>query len=150
MAWLKTVFARYYSCSYLIHNNHHSPIFIFPCMNSICPLLLWTWTHPTCFEGFPGGSDSKEPTCNPEDTGLIHGSWRSAEGNGDPLQYSGLENSMGSPWGHKELDMTEQLFHFQGLLPWRKSLSTWQPGNWMRVISSSRSQNPVVALRHGC
>ena len=29
-----------------------------------------------------------------------------------PLQYSDLENSMGcivSPWGHKQLDMTEQL-----------------------------------------
>ena len=29
---------------------------------------------------------------------------------GYPLQYSSLENSMDySPWGHKELDMTEQL-----------------------------------------
>uniref|UniRef100_A0A8C6FV31 NLR family pyrin domain containing 2 n=1 Tax=Moschus moschiferus TaxID=68415 RepID=A0A8C6FV31_MOSMO len=29
---------------------------------------------------------------------------------GNPLQYSGLENSMDySPWGHKELDTTEQL-----------------------------------------
>ena len=26
-----------------------------------------------------------------------------------PLQYSGLENSMYSPWGHKESDTTEQL-----------------------------------------
>ena len=33
------------------------------------------------------------------------------EGNGYPLQYSGLENSMDcvSLWGHKELDTTEQL-----------------------------------------
>ena len=34
------------------------------------------------------------------------------EGKGNPLPYSGLENSMGSivsPWGHKESDMTEQL-----------------------------------------
>ena len=30
------------------------------------------------------------------------------EGEGYPLQYSGLENSMGySPWGRKELDMAE-------------------------------------------
>ena len=36
------------------------------------------------------------------------------ERNGNPLQYSCLENSMGySPWGHKELDITERLhFHF--------------------------------------
>jgi len=27
--------------------------------------------------------------------------------NGYPLQYSCLENSMGSPWGCKELDTTE-------------------------------------------
>ena len=31
------------------------------------------------------------------------------KGIGYPLQYSGLENSMDSPWGHKELDMTERL-----------------------------------------
>ena len=31
------------------------------------------------------------------------------EGKGDPLQYTGLENSMGSTWGHKESDMTERL-----------------------------------------
>ena len=62
--------------------------------------------------GFPGGSDSKESTCNVEDLGLIPGSGRSAgEGNGYPLQYSGLENSMDcvySPWGCKESDRTER------------------------------------------
>ena len=31
------------------------------------------------------------------------------EGKGHPLQYSGLENSMDSPWHRKELGMTEQL-----------------------------------------
>ena len=31
------------------------------------------------------------------------------EGNGYPLQYSGLENSMHSPWGCKESDTTDQL-----------------------------------------
>ena len=48
---------------------------------------------------------------------LIPGSGRSPEGgNGNPLQYSCLENSMGrgalrtgSPWGRKESDMTEQV-----------------------------------------
>ena len=44
--------------------------------------------------GFPGGSDGKESACNTEDPGLIHGSGRSpGEGNGNPLQYSCLENS---------------------------------------------------------
>ena len=45
--------------------------------------------------GFPGGSDSKEFTCNAGDLGSIPGSERSpGEGNGYPLQYSFLENSM--------------------------------------------------------
>ena len=45
--------------------------------------------------GFPGGSDSKESTCNAGDLGSIPGSRRSAgEGNGNPLQYSCLGNPM--------------------------------------------------------
>ena len=43
----------------------------------------------------PGGSDGKE-SWNTEDQGSIPGLGRSpGEGNGNPLQYSGLENSMG-------------------------------------------------------
>ena len=42
---------------------------------------------------FPGGSDSK--AYNVGDPGSIPGSGRSyGEGNGNPLQYSCLENSM--------------------------------------------------------
>ena len=45
--------------------------------------------------GFPGGSASKESTCNVGDLGLIPGLRRSSgEGNSYPLQYPGLENSM--------------------------------------------------------
>ena len=44
---------------------------------------------------FLGGSDRKESTCDAGDLGLIPGSGRSfREGNGNPLQYSCLENSM--------------------------------------------------------
>ena len=47
--------------------------------------------------GFPGGSDGKEFAYNVEDMGLIPGLRRSpGEGNGYPLQYSCLENSMDS------------------------------------------------------
>ena len=51
-------------------------------------------------EIFPGGSDSKESACSAGDSGSIPGSGRSpAEGNGNPLQYSCLENSMdGGAW----------------------------------------------------
>ena len=47
------------------------------------------------FLSFPGGSAGKESACNAGDLGLIPGLGRSpGEGNGYPLQYSGLENSM--------------------------------------------------------
>ena len=42
-----------------------------------------------------GGSDGKEFACNARDLGSIPGSGRSrGKGNGNPLQYSCLENSM--------------------------------------------------------
>ena len=44
--------------------------------------------------GFLDGSDGKESACSAEDPGSIPGSGRSpGEGNGNPLQYSCLENS---------------------------------------------------------
>ena len=46
--------------------------------------------------GFPGGSDSKESACNARDPGSVPDSGRSpGEENGNPLQYSCLENPMG-------------------------------------------------------
>ena len=69
-------------------------------------------------ENSPGGSAGKGSACNAGNLGLIPGLGRSpGEGKGYPLQNSGLENFMDymySPWGHKEADMTERLFHFQG------------------------------------
>ena len=45
------------------------------------------------FKGFSDGSDGKETTCDARDPGSISGSGRSpGEGNGNPLQYSRLEN----------------------------------------------------------
>ena len=45
--------------------------------------------------GFPGGSVSKETTCNARDVGSIAGLKRSpGGGHGNPLQYSCLENSV--------------------------------------------------------
>ena len=43
--------------------------------------------------GFPGGSDSKESTCNAGDPGWIPGLGRSLE-EGNPVQYSCLRNPM--------------------------------------------------------
>ena len=65
---------------------------------------------------FPGGSDGKASVYNAGDLGSIPGSRRSpGEGNGNPLQYSCLENPMdrGAWWatvrGVAELHMTEQI-----------------------------------------
>ena len=68
--------------------------------------------------GFPEGSDSKESACNEGHPGLIPGLGRSLEeGNGNPFQYSCLDNSMGrgvqwaTDYVFAELDMTEGLTH---------------------------------------
>ena len=45
--------------------------------------------------GFPGGSEVKASACDEGDLGSIAGLGRSpGEGNGNPLQYSCLENPM--------------------------------------------------------
>ena len=47
------------------------------------------------YRKLPGGLGSKESACSAEDPGSIPGSGRSpGDGNGYPLQYSCLENSM--------------------------------------------------------
>ena len=62
--------------------------------------------------------DGKASVYNAGDLGSIPGSGRfPGEGNGNPLQYSCIENPMDGgawcPWGCKESDTTEQLhFHF--------------------------------------
>ena len=66
---------------------------------------------------FPGGSVVKNPPANARKAGLIPGSGRSpGEGNGNPLQYSCLENGQRrlagcSLCGHKQLDRTWRLNH---------------------------------------
>ena len=67
-----------------------------PRLGSRCHLVLFIYV----FWGFPGGSKVKAFACNVGDLGLIPGSGRSpGEGNGNPLQYSCLENPMvGGAW----------------------------------------------------
>ena len=50
--------------------------------------------------GFPGGSEVKASACNTGEMGSIPGLGKSpGEGNGNPLQYSCLENPMdGGAW----------------------------------------------------
>ena len=109
------------------------------------------------FLGFPGGSDGKESTCDVGGLGSIPGLGRSpGGGQGNPLQYSCLENSMDrnlvgySPGGCKESDTTERLntAHacwkhkvLSGLLEWVFKTKTlnheerschWEGSDWKR------------------
>ena len=65
--------------------------------------------------GFPDDSDGNESACNAGDLGSLLALGRSpGEGNGNPLQYSWLENSVDrsyGPWVCKESDTTERLTH---------------------------------------
>ena len=64
------------------------------------PFQYWlrpgvTQVQTESFMGFSGGSVDKESACSAGDLVLIPGLGRSpGEGNGYPLQYSCLENSM--------------------------------------------------------
>ena len=62
--------------------------------------ILYDITYIWNLKDFTCGSDGKESDCNAGDPGLIPGLGRSpGEGNGNPLEYSCLENSMDrGPW----------------------------------------------------
>ena len=84
--------------------------------------------------GLPHDSDSEKSACNARDRGLIPGSWRSpGEGNGNPLQYSCLENPMdwSASWvtDHGVIKSQTRL----------KRLSTCSPAHWWNQIAD----NPV-------
>ena len=97
--------------------------FVFLCL-AYCAQYVHLYVHPCCckwhyfflfffmaeyqpfvrvyhfFGGFPGGSEVKASASNAGDPGSVPGSGRSpGEGNGNPLQYSYLENPMdGEAW----------------------------------------------------
>ena len=71
--------------------------------------------------GFPGGSVGKASADNAGDPGSIPGSGRSpVEGNGNPLQYSYLENPMDWELDHKKA--VQQRIDAFGLWCWRRFL----------------------------
>ena len=86
-------------CQKLVGNTLSHPKYSCPSMMELKQCLL---PPPSCVcitdyaedLGFPGGSAGKDSACNAGDLGSIPGLGRSpGEGHGNPLQYSGLENS---------------------------------------------------------
>ena len=82
---------------------------------------IWIFCDRHCtfsHEGLPFGSDRRESSCNTGDPSSMPGLGRSpGEGNGHPLQYSGLKNPMdrGAWWatvhGVTELDTKLKYLH---------------------------------------
>ena len=89
-AWLGEFWALLYLCVRWVQLCHSVVVWAF-----FGIAFLWDWNE----KGFPCGSAGKESACNVGDLGSIPGLGRlSGEGEGYPLQYSGLENSM--DWVH--------------------------------------------------
>ena len=124
---------------------------------------------------FLDGSDGKESTCNAGDLGLIPGLGRSlGEGNGNPLQYSCLKNSvdrgawraMGS-MGSQRARHTERLTHTHtGLCSAARglqaalshggnlSLGSRRPGRWVLCLEPAGGPSrppplPTLSLKNG-
>ena len=83
-----------------------------------CEVGLLIWAHIRFIQDFPGGSDSKESTCNAGDPDSILRLGRSPGGEGmavSPVFLPGESPWTDEPTVHgvaKESDMTEQLSHF--------------------------------------
>ena len=103
--------------------------------------------------GFPGVSDGKKSTCNVGDLDSIPGLGRSSgEWNSYPLHCSDLENSMDrgaqqatySPWGHKELDTTEQLSLTHSLWDSTTLMST-SDCSWLLLLCHPLNSNYYIS-----
>ena len=74
------------------------------------------------------------------------------DGNGNPLQYSGLENSMDrgySPWSHKKSDMTEQLTHKGASLMTSHQTqfcATYQRDCWVDAIIATQTHCSILCV----
>ena len=106
---------------------------------TLCSLKYW---------GFHHCSDGKDSACSAGDLDSILGAGRSpGEGDGNPLQYSCLEDSMdrGAWRGHKESDTTERLTHTTTSIPGDHSLLANKPFLYSpSQYSSSASSHAVL------
>ena len=123
---------------------------------TVVPWTKRVWTvqvHLLTCEDFPGGSDGKESACKAEDPGSIPGSGRSlGGGNGNPLQYSCLENSMNkaswwATWGPCKSVGSKDWLTFMFFAFWNRVQTVW----WVTgksFISNFGSANLFLRIYH--
>ena len=116
---------------------------------AMCILNTQTVVLRACL-GFPGGWAGKESTCNVGDLSSIPGLGRSpGEGNGYPLQYSGLENSMDCiVHGVAKTQTRLSAFYLKVLA---ESTATHIPltKDWFSSIGDGHPLRPSAQLREG-
>ena len=104
----------------------------------------------------PGGSEVKASASNAGDLGSIPGSGRSpGEGNGNPFQYSCLENPMdgGSWWAtvhgvaKSQTRLSDLTFTFTSILAWRIPW-TEEPGKLLSM--DCKESDMTRATYHAC
>ena len=91
--------SRWLMCTYFFKINWENVLQAFEWAHCSHPAFINLtsdqYTVDLSLGQFPGGSDGKGSTCNAEDLGSIPESGKSpGEGNGNSLEYPGLENSM--------------------------------------------------------
>ena len=99
---------------------------------NILMFLFFNWDIVT-LQGFPASSVGKEYACSSGDPDSIPGLGRSpGEGKGYPLQYSGLENSMG--------------FQLHGFTKSRTWLSDFQSFYNVVLLSAIQGSESVICV----
>ena len=101
--------------------------------------------------GFPGGSEVKASACNAGDLGSIPGLGRSpGEGNGNPLQYSCLENPIdgGAWWAtvHRVAKSRTQLSDFTHSYPYQ--LLSYMLSHVVVAVHPRRCSGIYVTSQH--
>ena len=105
-------------------------------------------TSTSVLLGFPGGSAGKEFTCNAGDLGSIPGLRRPpGEGNGYPLQYSGLENSMDCTVAKSQTWLS--YFHFF-FIDYAKALDCVDHNKLWKILKEMRIPDHLTCLLEIC
>ena len=114
--------------------------------------LRYIFNKPNSILEFPGGSVSKESTCNAGDLSSIPGLGRSpGEEHSNPLQYSCWENSHRqrslagyTPWGWKESDTTKPRAQHNPALAPQRVLPTAGGAAGTSAPAQGRGANPSL------